>query len=161
MPIFWAKSERGKLVVKDRDKLLADLSKNDQSKYTIERWTPESRKQRGFYHGGVLTLWLYLNGMDYTDSCMVKWIHEHAKKEFNGEIVWFDGKLVKRGKSTRGELNKGFIERVIDYLEEHYAIDRTKVLDPKRYKYFRDVIYPDGLYDTYIDYLIDIKLLKK
>jgi hypothetical protein len=157
---FWAKSEYGRLVVQYPDKLREDVKRNDKAWYLIERYTPESRRQRGFYHGAVLTLWLYLNGMDYRDNSLKRWLHECAKNEFNGEIVKLDGKLVKRGKSTKGLLNKGFIEKVIEHLEEQYGIDRTKVLNPEHYKYFRDVIYPSGEYETYIDYLLALKLLK-
>ena len=113
----------------------------------------DSYNQRKFYHGGVLTLWIYLDGKDYKNKDILNDYHEWAKIEFNGEPFTVKGKTNKIGGSTKGKLNKGYIDRVIDYLEENYGIDRYLVLDPKQYKYFRDVVYMNGEYETYIDYL--------
>jgi hypothetical protein len=127
----------------------------------------DSPKTRKFYHGAVLRLWAFLNGMDYKDNEILEFLHKHGKEEFNGEIVWLDGKQVKRGKSTKGLLSEngkqqsGYVERVINYLEENYGIDRTKVLNTKHYKDFRDRVYSNGNYDTYIDYLVDLGFLKR
>ena len=154
--IYYAESFNGNLVVQHSEKLREDLQKNPGARYAIERITPESKKQRGFYPGGVLALWAYLNGYDHTASAILDWLYNEAKKEFNGAMVVLDGKPTKRGKSTKGELNKGYLERVIDFLEEQYAIDRMKVLDPKQYKYWRDTIFPHGGPDSYIDYLVEI-----
>jgi hypothetical protein len=125
----------------------------------IEFLSPESQGQRKFYHGAVLTLWAFLNGWDYKDSDVLDFLHNEAKNEFNGEIVILDGIKKKRGKSTKGELNHGYLERLIDHLEDQYGIDRRKVLNPNHYKDFRDRIYMEGKYDTYIDYLLDLRLL--
>ena len=81
-------------------------------------------------------------------------------KEFNGEIIYRSGKEEKIGKSTKSQLNEGYLERVIEFLEEQYAIDRTKVLNPEMYKDFMDRIYGEGNYETYIDYLKELNLLK-
>jgi len=138
---------------------------NDNRVIVVSDRLPESGKQRRFLHGAVYPLWLFLNGMDYRDSDNLKWIHELAKKEFNGEIIIFDGKEVRKGKSTKGLLaendkqESGFIERVITYLEENYAIDRNKVLNPDHYKKFSDEIYSVGNYECYIDYLISLNFL--
>ena len=48
-----------------------------------------------------------------------------------------------------------------DWLEDNYGIDRNKVLDPKQYRKWRDEVYPFGGPDTYIDYLLELGLLKK
>jgi len=141
--------------------------KNQGRKIAIQDRAPESRKQRAFYHSAVLTLWAYLNGQDYKDGDEIGFLHEHAKREFNGEIVLVEGKPVKRGKSTTGLLsendqaNSGYIDRVVTYLEENYGIDRTKVLNPEHYKTWRDEIFSFGKQDNYIDYLLEIGLLKK
>lgn len=137
-----------------------DLKDNDGARYEIKRISAESRQQRKFYHGGVLTLWAYLNGYDYRDSDVLEWMHEEAKREFNGKVVMRDGKPTKRGESTKGELSQGYVDRIVDYLEENYGIDRMQVLDPEHFKDFRDRVYMDGKFDTYIDYLKFLKRLK-
>lgn len=120
---------------------------------------PESRKQRKFYHGAVLTLYAYLNGLDYRDNEVLDFLHEELKREFNGEDIILDGKRKRMGRSTRGHL-KEYLDRVIDYLEEQYGIDRGIVLNPELYKKFRDEIYGEGEFDTFIDYMKSLKLLK-
>jgi len=141
--------------------------KNDGKIIGIISRTPDSRKQRGYYHGGVLALWAFLNQMDYHDHKILEFLHDHAKKEFNGAIIRLEGKQVKIGLSTIGLLNdsdeaeSGYLERVISYLEENYAIDRMKVLNPEHYKQWRDEIYSVGESDNYIDYMQEIGLLQK
>ncbi len=142
-------------------KKLRDYAKSHiGDRVAIETITPESREQRGFLHGAVYPLWIYLNDGDYRDSSLIEWVHEEGKREFNGELVVWDGKTVKRGKSTKGELAKGYVDRVIDFLEEQYGIDRFKVLSTDDYKYYRDVIYsnPDAPED-YISYLKATEIL--
>ena len=136
------------------------LKANKGIRLKIEALTPESKKQRGFYHGAVITLWAYLDGKDYRDNSILEKIHEIAKEEFNPEIFFLNGKQHRIGKSTKGKLNDGFIDTIIDYLEESYGIDRMKVLNPDLYKKYRDEIYSEGKYDTFIDYMIDLRLLK-
>lgn len=128
---------------------------------TIEPTLPESRNQRAFYHAAVLVLWAYLDGKNYRDSLVLEQMHEIAKREFNGEVMVVNGTPHKVSKSTKGLLNKGYLERVIDYLVESYGIDQGAVLNPEIYKKFRDEVYPfTSKYDTFIDYLRDMKLLK-
>ena len=123
---------------------------------------PENRKVRKFYHGAVLTLWAFLNGYDHKDPSILRWLHEVAKLEFNAEFVNLDGKQVKKPKSTKGELGKGFIERVIEHLEEQYGINRQDVLDPAEYKKYRDEIQSfEDVPDDYISYLVSLGKLKK
>jgi hypothetical protein len=162
--------KNGKLEIGDYNRrLLNDFlkdKKNQGRKIAIQDRAPESRQQRAYYHGAVLSLWAYLNGMDYRDGDVMGFLHEHAKKEFNGEIVTIDGKQVLRGKSTVGLLsendqaNSGYIDRVVSYLEENYGIDRNKLLNPEHYKQWRDEIYSFGEHDSYIEYLQAIGLLK-
>lgn len=121
---------------------------------------PESRKQRGFYEGAVIGLWIYLDGNDYRDSRIHKHYHHEANKEFNGEIIIRGGKTEKIGKSSKGILNGGHVERVMAYLDENYGVDTATLCDPEKYKYFRDVIYATGEYDTYLDYLKSLNILK-
>lgn len=142
-----------------RREFLQFLKDNPGIRFEIEAIFPESKKQRAFYHGAVLALWAYLDGKNYKDWKVIEAYHEMAKIEFNGEIVITKNKTVKVGKSSKGELNRGFLERVIDNLVEQYGIDQGLCLNPEDYKYFRDVIYSDGKYDDYLDYLKDLKRL--
>jgi hypothetical protein len=138
-----------------------EIKENPNAKWTLTRITPESDKLRGFYHGAIIPLWAYLNNLDHTDSNVLDFLHHEAKKEFNGEVVMIDNKPTKFGKSTKGKLNSGYIERIIEYLEENYAIDRLQVLDSEHYKDFRDRVYSSGEFDTYIDYLVFLNRLPK
>jgi len=115
---------------------------------------PESKKQRAFYYGAVLPLWAYLDGADFRKGEIIDQYHEIAKIEFNGEIVVSKGKEYRIGKSSRGELNKGYLERVIDNLVDQYGINPMEVLNPETYKTFRDTIYQHTTIDDYITYLI-------
>lgn len=144
-----------------RDKFRQLLKENEGIRVKIELDTPESTNQRAFYHGAVLPLWAYLDGKDYRDGDILNQLHEIAKREFNGEIIMIHGKPEKVGKSTKGLLRSGYLERVIDYLVENYGIDQGLVLNPELYKKFRDEIYPfDTKYDTFIEYMKDLNLLK-
>ncbi len=143
----------------NRERILKHAGFNLGKRFILSDFLPESRKQRKFYHGAVLTLWVYLDGKDYKNSDVLDSYHELAKMEFNPEIIMSRGKTVKVGKSTKGKLNDGYIEKIIDMLEEEYGIDRTKCLNPKDYKHFTDVVFMNGDYDTYIDYLKDLKLI--
>lgn len=160
--IFWAQSKDGKLSTTDynRLRLMHDLKTNDGAKYRIERVTVESRLQRRFYEGGVIKLWVYLDGNDYKNSRVCKHYHDQANREFNGDIIVRNGKSELIGLSSKGKLERdGLCEKVIEFLEEQYSIDRTKVLDPAKYKYWRDALYSTGEFDTYIDYLKSINAL--
>lgn len=163
MTHFLAYSNKGNLSLGtefNRARFKQDLKDNDGARYRIERLTPESRDQRGFFEGAVIPLWVFLDGNDWRDTSILKHYHNEAKKEFNGEIIIRNGKKEKYGKSTKGLLNKGFLERVIDFLEEQYGIDREIVLNPEQYKRWRDELYGTGETDSFIEYLVEIGLLK-
>lgn len=163
--------KNGKLEIGDYNRrFLNDFlkqKKNQGRVIAIQDRVPESRKQRAYYFGAVLTLWAYLNGQDHRNGDEIGFLHEHAKREFNGEIVMVEGKPVKRGKSTVGlmndndQANSGYLERVISYLEENYGIDRAKVLNPEHYKQWRDEVFAFGEQDNYIEYLLATGLLEK
>jgi hypothetical protein len=161
--MYFARLKPGRINFKDslqREKLMKMAEKSPHGLLVeIKPMTPESRDQRKFYHGAVLTLWAYLDGKDYKDPAVLDDQHEIAKLEFNPKVEVSNGKTYRIGQSSKGKLNQGFIEKIIDYLEENYAIDRTQVLDPKHYKDFRDRIYSSGEFDTYIDYLVSLRRL--
>lgn len=142
-----------------KEKLRFFAKRNPGIRAEIVPFLPDSRKQRRFYFGAILTLWAYLDGKDYKDSAVIEDLHEVAKLEFNAQIVVVKGKKYRVGKSTKGKLNQGYLERIIDYLEESYGIDRMKVLNPKHYKDFMDRIFSFSHYETYIDYLKELHYL--
>lgn len=119
----------------------------------IDIQTPESRKQRAFYHGAMLPLIAYFqDGMDYRSTEDVATIHEWLKIEFNGDFVEIKGKALKIAKSTRGEL-PAFIERVLEWMgEQGYPVE---LLNPEGYKKWDISIFPFGGPDTYIGYLLE------
>lgn len=136
---------------------------NPKMPFKLVPLLPESIDQRGFFEGGVIPLWVFLDKKDYKSSKIIKQYHEFSKQEFNSEIVVIGGKPRKVAQSTKNKLNQGFLERIIGYLEDNYGIDSTKVLNPATYKHYKEKIYPNDTtmkYDTFIDYMIDIKLLK-
>lgn len=141
------------------DRFSQFLKDNEGIRLEIKPLTPESNRQRGYYHGGVISMWVYLDGNDYKDSQKLNQYHEVAKRKFNGDVIFVHGKLERVGQSTKGQLTR-IIDEVIDYLEENYGIDRSKVLDPEHYKDFIDRVYMHGEFDTYIDYLKSLNRLK-
>lgn len=137
------------------------IKENPNLPFELKTLLPESNTQRGFFEGGVLPLWVFLDNKDYKDSRIIKQYHEYSKQEFNSEIVVINGKPRKVACSTKNKLNQGFLERVIGYLEDNYGIDSSKVLDPKKYKHWHDAIFPYGGPETYIDYLVSVNVLKR
>ncbi len=126
----------------------------------IERETPESNKQRRMFEGGYIPLWVYLDGADYRNADICIAYREVAKRRFNGEWRMIAGKSELVGKSTKGELNEGFLERLGDFIEEQYGVEKKDVLNPEIYKYWRDKVFPFGGPETFIEYLISIGKLK-
>lgn len=125
----------------------------------IKTILPESENMRDFYHGAVLIMWAYLDGKDYHDPAVMEDYHELGKLEFNAKVIETKTGQKKVGQSTRGVLNDGYLEKLIDYLEENYGIKRQDALNPEHYKDFRDRIYMNGQYEDYIEYLQDLKLV--
>lgn len=136
------------------------LQNNDGAVFDIVKRTPESRKQRKYYHSAVLQLFAFLDGKDYKNPDIIDQYHELCKVEFNGEIIVSKSFTTKVGRSTQGKLHEGYLERIIDHLEANYGIDRSKVLDPKLHKKFMNEIYPfQTQYETFIDYMLKLGLL--
>ena len=147
----------------NRDAVLKHAGFNVGKRFILMDLEPESKDQRGFYEGAVIPLWIYLDGYDFRDSVKQKQYHDYANEEFNPEILTISGKNVKKGASSKGKLSgeNGVINKVIDFLEEQYGIDRVECLDPAKYKDWRDRIKMNGEYDWYIEYLVSIQKLKK
>lgn len=146
---------------KARERVLLHCKHNAGKRFILSDLLPESQHQRKFFEGAVIRMWVYLDGKDWKDNAICKEYHEFAKLEFNPKKVVINKKLVTIGGSTKGKLQREEIcDKVIDYLEENYGIDRALVLNPKEYKEWRDKLrsFSDVPFD-YIDYLISTKKL--
>lgn len=143
-----------------RIRLKEYMRKNPGAPFEIKPILQESGKQRGWFEGGLCPLVaFYHEGLDHRDYKDVKRVREWLKMEFNSEIVGLLGKVHRVAKSTKNELNSGFLERVVDYIIENYA-PPSEALDPNKYKHWRDTVYPFGGPDNYIDYLVEINMIK-
>lgn len=135
------------------------IKENPNMPFELKPILPESKEQRGFFEGAICPLLAYYQeGMDYRNSKDVKKVREWLKLEFNGEMIAIGGKVHKIAKSTTRELNRGFLERVQGYIEDNYA-PPEQALNPQKYKHWRDTIYSHGVADTYLEYLISLKIL--
>lgn len=142
-------------------KLRKYMRENPGQPFEISPVLAESNKQRGWFEGGLCPLVaFYHEGLDHRDSKDVKKVREWLKMEFNSEIVGLFGKSHRIAKSTKNELNNGFLERVVGYLIENYA-PPMEAIDPSKYKHWRDTVFPYGGPDNYIDYLVEINLIKR
>lgn len=128
--------------------------------FEINPLLPESNKQRRFFEGAVVPLVVfYQEGMDYRNPDDCKNVREWLKIEFNGGFITIRGKMHKVARSTKNQLNQGFLERVIEWLQENYATP-LDALDPKQYQHWKDAVYPNGGPETWIDYLVEVGKLK-
>lgn len=144
-----------------RGKLKHYMRHNPNQPFTIEPILAESGKQRGWFEGGLCPLVaFYQEGLDHHDPKDVAKAREWLKVEFNSEIVALGGIAHKVAKSTKNELNSGFLERVVEYIVENFA-PPDEALDPKKYKHWHDAVFPYGGPDNYIDYLVEIKTIKE
>jgi len=137
------------------------IQENPNMAFELVPLLPESKEQRGFFEGAVCPLLtFYQEGMDYKNYHDREKVRQWLKIEFNGEMVDIGGKIHTIAQSTKNVLNQGFLERVIAYIEENYA-PPSNVLNPEKYKYWKDVIFPSGGAETYIDYLLELNVLQK
>ena len=133
---------------------------NPNAPFEIRQIMPESNKQRGFFEGAICPLVAYYQeGMDYRNSENIREVREWLKVEFNGDFVTIGGKSNKVAQSTKNKLSDGFLERVIEYLIENYA-PPYEALDPKKFRDWKDRIYPYGGPEDYLSYLKEINILK-
>lgn len=168
--IFWAESKLDEQTKKGRLSLGSEynksrfqdfLNKNIGIRFKIDPFTPESRKQRGFFEGAIVPFTCYFQeNLDWQDKEDLEKVREWLKIEFNGQFIVIGGKSIKVPKSTKNELNRGFLERVIDWLgEQGYPID---VLNPNEYKKYRDELRSNfNIPPTYIQYMESLGRIKK
>jgi len=142
-------------------KLKEYIKANPGAPFVLKPILPESSSMRGFFEGAICPLVaFYQEGMDHKNSEDIRTVREWLKIEFNGTVVEIKGKLHTVAQSTKYKLNQGFLERVLDYIIENYA-PPIEALDTNGYKDWKARIYPYGGPDNYIDYLVEINILKK
>lgn len=143
-----------------RSKMLEYMRKNPGQPFEISPILAESTKQRGWFEAALCPLVaFYQEGMDHRNYKDIKKVREWLKIEFNSEMVNILGRVNKVAKSTKNELNNGFLERVVGYLQENFS-PPIEALDPKCYKHWHDSIFPYGGPDNYIEYLLKTNKLK-
>lgn len=161
---FTAIVENGKITLGsdlNRERVREWCAKNEGARIELKPILPESGKLRRYFEGAIVPLvTFHQEGRSHTDGRDLEVVREWLKVEFNGEIVELEGKAHKIGKSTKGAALKGFVERVLDWVVENYA-PPVETLEPAKWKKWRDEVYPiPGGADNFIDYLVEIGLLK-
>lgn len=138
------------------------LNKNGGMRLKIEPLTPESNQLRGYFEGCLVALATYYDEhLDWKNPDDRSRMREVLKMEFNPDFVNFGGHVKKIAKSTKGrEPLMKMVEDVSEWLKENYnpPIEATS---PEVYKKWKDTIYPFGGAATYLEYLEEIKVLKK
>jgi hypothetical protein len=144
-----------------RAQLVQFLRENPGMRFTLTPDLPESGRLRRYYEGAVVPLIaFYQEGFDHHNGEDRRKIREWLKQEFNGEMVKIGDKMQVVGRTTKGRARLNpFVERVVDWLTENYNPPQ-EALDPEKYKHWRDTIFPDGGPDNYIDYLVQVGLLR-
>jgi hypothetical protein len=162
---FTAIVENGKISLgndNNRERVRQWCLKNEGARVELRPILPESGKQRRYFEGAIVPLVCFFQEeIDHHDGEDLRKVREWLKLEFNGEIIDIGGKANKVARSTKGRALNAFVERVIDWVVEQYA-PPLEALEPEKWKRWRDEVYSlPGSPDTYIDYLVEIGLLKK
>lgn len=159
---FQATIKGDKLSIYQSEQFRQYCKENDGQRLLIVPITPESKEQRKYFEGAIIPLITYYQeGMNHRSSADCEKVREFLKVEFNGEIVKVGDKVHLVAQSTKGKLQDGFLERVMDWLIENYAPPTEAVL-PDSYKKWRDELrddLPDPEGADYISYLISKKIL--
>ena len=161
---FVAFGEKGKLKMNPhtRKSFAHFLNKNDGMRLEINPVLPESDRMRGYFEGALIPLiTFYQEGMDHRSGEDRAQVREWIKLEFNAKMISIKGETKKVGKSTKGrEVLKAVVERVLDWLVQNYAAP-TEAINSEAYKEWRDTAFPAGGPDNYIDYLVEVGVLKE
>lgn len=165
--IFWAQAEigpdgEGRLSLGsdyNRARFADFLRIHPGTRMRIDPYTPESSKQRKFFEGAIVPfVTFFQENLDYNDTDDLARVRDWLKIEFNGQFITLGGKSVKVPKSTKGELNRGFLERILDWCgEQGYPIEFLNTAD---YKDWNDRIRPTEGPPHYIDYLVSVGKLR-
>lgn len=131
-------------------------SKHEGNIFSIELY--ESMKERRWFEGAVVPMiTFYQEGMDHKNPDHNREVREWLKLEFNPEIICIKGISHTIAASTKGQLNKGFVEDVMNWMSDQGY--KVEYLLPSMYKDWRDRLFANGGPDNFIDYLVSIKKL--
>lgn len=165
--VFLATSEigpdrKGKLSLgspANRARFADFLTANPGIRLRIEAMTPESPKQRKYFEGAVVPfIAFFQENIDYNDADDLRRVRDWIMLEFNASYLTIGGKALKVPKTSKGELGRGLLERILDWCgEQGYP---TEFLLPETYKDWNDRVRPDGGPETYLDYLVSIGKLR-
>lgn len=139
------------------------VRENPNALFQLAPVLPESRKQRRYFEGCLVALFVFYNGGDYHDSKVLADAREDLKNEFWSELRmnYITGKLEKKAKSTKGSKALNAVtEKVLEYLIENYA-PPVESFDPVKYKYWRDVVLMNGGPENYLDYLLSVGIITR
>ena len=135
---FQATIKGDKLSIYQSEQFRQYCKENDGQRLLIVSITPESKEQRKYFEGAIIPLIThYQVGLDHRNYADCEKVRDWLKVEFNGDIVSVNGKAHLVAQSTKGKLQEGFLERVMDWLIENYAPPTEAVL-PDAYKKWRD-----------------------
>lgn len=123
---------------------------------------PESSKERRFFHGALIRLWVYLDGSDWKDSTTCNRYFEIFMLENFPEVQKINGKIHTFGKSSKGaKMLNACTERLVDYLCDSYGFRHdSPVFATANFKKWRDELMSYSNED-YIEYLVRTKVIDK
>ena len=97
----------------------------------------------------------YQKGMDHWNTDDLRRVREWLKIEFNSSAMVVNGQVNQvAGPTKGGPARHAFLERVVAWLLENYALP-PEALDPGAYAVWRDTVFPDGGPKCYI-YMLSI-----
>ena len=145
-----------------RAKFKQFLKDNNGMRLEIRPMVPESKKMRGYFEGCLVALaTFYDHHLDWKNSEDQKRMRETIKAHFNPDYINFGGKVEKIAKSTAGrEALKKVTEDTLDWLKENYS-PPDEAINPEHYKKWRDTVFPHGGPPTYLEYLLELGIIKK
>lgn len=142
-------------------KMVKEIKDNPNAPIVISSLLPESRQQRRYLEGGLIPLFVFFQGNDYTDTAQI----EDARQDIMDEVLGVSrlnrltGKVEVHAQSSKGKDNLNKVcEWLIAYLFEQYDCPH-KAVDHEQFKVWRDTIYPEGGPDDWITYLIETGVL--
>lgn len=123
---------------------------------------PESRQARGYFHGGLVKLWVYLDNDDYKDTKTCARYFDIFMMENFPEVQKINGKIHTFGQSSKGSkmLNK-CTERLTDMLVSEYGLEYSSpMFVTENFIKWRDELMSFGM-ETFIEYAERMKWVDK
>lgn len=152
------------------------VKENNGIRLSIRPESPESRKMRGYFEGGLVPLATYYQDyltlvvkgkekqkrLDYHDPDDCALMRDVLKRGAGlVDLVVVAGELKEITKSSLGRVAlRKATDFATDWLLQECGAP-AEAIDPEKYKYYRDAIRPNPRAPaTYIDYLRSVNILK-